>query len=100
MPRIKQHADKYAMVDLSAHIIGRAKNCGKTQGDIGGALNISQQAVSRLLKKPENIKIGTLRKLCKIINIDPEVVLNAVGLKKEENDEKLYLHQRSKNRPV
>jgi DNA-binding Xre family transcriptional regulator len=48
---------------------------------LGDALGLSQQSISRLLKKPETMTIGTLRKLCKVVEVDPAVVLNAVGMK-------------------
>lgn len=81
MPRIKQYADKYAMQDLASHIRGRAEGGGMTQQKLGDALGLSQQSISRLLKKPETMTIGTLRKLCKVVEVDPAVVLNAVGMK-------------------
>ena len=81
MPRIRQYADKYAMQDLASHIVGRAKNNGKNQQDLGDALGLSQQSVSRLFKKPETMTIGTLRKLCQVVEVDPAVILNAVGIK-------------------
>ena len=81
MPRIRQYADKYALKDLASHIRGRTKDSGRTQQDLGDELDMSQQSVSRLLQKPETITIGTLRKICDVVEIDPAVVLNAVGLK-------------------
>ncbi len=81
MPRIKQYADKYAMSDLASHIRGRAKDVGKTQQDIGDALGICQQSASRWLRNPAKMTVGDLRKVAKIIDIDPAVILNAVGLK-------------------
>ena len=81
MPRIRQYAEKYAMRDLASHIAGRAKDDGKTQQDLGDALGLSQSAVSRLFKKPETMTIGALRKLCNVVEVDPAVILNAVGMK-------------------
>lgn len=81
MPRIKQYADKYAMRDLASHIKGRAKENGTTQQELGAALGLSQQSVSRLFRKPETMTIAVLRKLCKVVEVDPAVILNAVGMK-------------------
>lgn len=81
MPRIRQYADKYAMSDLASHIRGRIKASGKTQQEIGDELGVSQQTISRMLKKPETIPIGTLRKICKVVEVDAAVVLKAVGVK-------------------
>lgn len=75
MPRIRQLADKYAMTDLGAHIKGRIEASGRTQQDIGEELNISQQSVSRLLRNPERITIGTLRKIAKVVKLDQAVIL-------------------------
>lgn len=82
MPRIRQYADKYAMSDLTAHIVGRMKSAGLTQQMLGSALGMSQQSVSRLLKSPEEIPLGTLRKICKIIDIDQGVVSKAAWCEK------------------
>ena len=76
MPRIRQLADKYAMKDLAFHIKGRMDASGKTQQEIGEALDLSQQSVSRLLRNPERITIGTLRKLAKVVDLDQSVILN------------------------
>ena len=77
MPRIRQYADKYAMQDLRAHILGRMKIAGMTQKDLGEKLNMSQQTVSRMLKRPEKLPLGTLRSICKIVDIDQSLVVKA-----------------------
>ena len=77
MPRIRQYADKYAMQDLRAHIAGRMKIAGITQQDLGEKLNMSQQTVSRMLSHPENIPLGMLRKICKIVDVDQSIVAKA-----------------------
>lgn len=77
MPRIKQYADRYAMSDLGTHIVGRLKASGMTQQELGAALNVSQQTVSRILKSPENLTLGVLRKICKVVEIDQAVVAKA-----------------------
>lgn len=83
MPRIRQLADKYAMADWSAHLVGRMKTDGVTQAKLGETLGVSQQAVSKMMKHPEALSIRELRNVCKIVNIDPAALLKAVGLKKE-----------------
>jgi transcriptional regulator with XRE-family HTH domain len=82
MPRIRQYAEKYAMADLSAHIKGRMRNSGITQEDLGVQLRKSQQSISRLLNKPERMPIGTLRKICKFVDIDPETIMKAAWCEK------------------
>lgn len=77
MPRIRQYADKYAMQDLRAHILGRMKIAGMTQKELGEKLNISQQTVSRILKSPEKLPLGTLRSICKLVHIDQSMVAKA-----------------------
>lgn len=77
MPRIRQYADKYAMQDLSAHIAGRMKAAGMTQQELGDKLRVTQQTVSRMLKYPDRLPIGTLRKICKLVEVDQSVVTNA-----------------------
>ena len=70
------------MNDLAAHIVGRMKSMGMNQRTLGAALGLSQQSVSRLLKSPEDIPLGTIRKICKIIDIDQSVVSKAVWCEK------------------
>ena len=82
MPRIRQCADKYAMSDLSAHIVGRMRSAGMNQQKLGAALGLSQQSVSRLLNNPEDMSIGMLRKICKIIDVEEAVVCKAAWCQK------------------
>ena len=82
MPRIRQYAEKYAMADLSAHIKGRMMSAGMNQEQLGIRLKTSQQSVSRLLSHPETISIGTLRKICKVVDIDPETIIKAAWCEK------------------
>lgn len=84
MPRIRQLADKYAMADWSAHIVGRMKTDKISQAKLGETLGVSQQAISKMLRKPEEITIRDLRTVCKVVNIDPIALLKAVGLSKEQ----------------
>ena len=81
MPRIRQLADKYAMVDWGSHLTGRIKLAGVTQAQLGEAMGVSQQMVSYMLKKPEEMSIRELRGVCKVIKIDPAALLKAVGIK-------------------
>ena len=83
MPRIRQLADKYAMADWCSHLAGRMKTDGVTQAMLGETLGVSQQAVSKMLKRPEELSIRELRSVCKIVNIDPMALLKAVGIKTE-----------------
>lgn len=87
MPRIKQLADKYAMADWCAHLAGRMKMDGVTQAKLGDALGVSQQAVSKMLKRPDELSIRELRNVCKIVNIDPAALLKAVGLQNKKGDQ-------------
>lgn len=79
MPRIRQYADKYAMSDLSAHIKGRMKACGITQEALAVKVDMSQQSISRLLGHPEDISVGLLRKICKIVELDQGVLVKALS---------------------
>lgn len=74
MPRIRQYADKYAMKDLASHICGRMKECGLSQQQLAEKTQVSQQTISRLLKHPETISIGMLRKMEAQIGFDRDVL--------------------------
>lgn len=82
MPRIRQYADRYAMQDLASHISGRMDAQGMTQYDLGAKLGVSQQTISRLLKHPDKISIGMLRKICKAVEIDRDAVSKAAWCSK------------------
>ena len=86
MPRIRQYAARYAMVDLASHIKGRAKDAGIRQQELGEALGMSQQGISRLLNHPESISLEQLRKICSVTEIDTHVILNALGIKQKKED--------------
>lgn len=88
MPRIRQNADKYAMTDLAAHIKGRMKDAGLRQEDLGILLQKSAQSVSWMLSHPDKIPLGTLRKICKAIDMDPAVVTKAAWCEKTKEEQK------------
>lgn len=72
--------EKYAFNDLGAHIKGRLKPSEKTQQDIGDVLKKSQQTVSRLLAKPQNITLGQMRQIISVVDLDTDVILKALGI--------------------
>ena len=86
MPRIRQYAARYAMVDLAAHIKGRTRDAGLRQQELGETLGMSQQGISRLLNHPEKISIDQLRKICSVAEIDTHVILKALGIKEKKED--------------
>lgn len=87
MPRIRQYAARYAMVDLAAHIKGRARNAGIRQQELGEALGMSQQGISKLLNNPGSISLDQLRKICSVAELDTNVVLNALGIKHKKEEQ-------------
>lgn len=79
MPRIKQYADKYAMKDLGNHIIGRMAEQKVRQHQLGDAIGINQPAVSRMLAHPERLTAEEIRKIGKVVKLDPAVVMKSLG---------------------
>lgn len=45
----------------------------------GDALGIAMDTANNYMKQPDNIRIGTLRKIVKLLKPDPMIVLAAVG---------------------
>ena len=87
MPRIRQYAARYAMVDLASHIKGRAKDAGLRQQELGEAIGMTQQGISRLLNHPEKITVKQLREICGLVEIDSCILLKAIGIKEDKRHE-------------
>lgn len=80
MPRIRQKADEYAMTDLQAEINAQCGRYGyKNQKSLGDAIGVCQSTAGNYLKYPANIQLGTLRKMVKVLRLDPAVMLMALG---------------------
>ena len=85
MPRIRQNANKYAMNDFRAEINAQCGRLGyKSQKSLGDALGVSQVTAGNYIKSPETIQIGKLRDLIKVLQLDPVVVLKALGYSTKE----------------
>lgn len=46
---------------------------------LGDALGIAMDTANTYIKRPEQIRLGTLRQIVKILKLDPMIVLAAIG---------------------
>lgn len=80
MPRIRQYNEKYMLRDFIGEINAQRARFGyDTQQELGDALDLCQGTVGNYLRNPDTIRLGTLRKMCKTLKLDPVVVLKALG---------------------
>lgn len=80
MPRIRQNAERDAMLDFLAEFKAQCARFGyNTQKEIGDALGFSQVTAGNYLKKPGNITLSTMRTIVKVIKPDPGVMLKTLG---------------------
>lgn len=80
MPRIRQNADLDAIRDFQAEVNAQCGRYGyKSQRSLGEAVGVCQATAGSYLKNPDGITLGTLRKMVRLLRLDPEVVLKAIG---------------------
>lgn len=80
MPRIRQNADRDAIRDFQAEINAQCGRYGyKSQRSIGEAIGVCQATAGSYLKNPDCISLGTLRKMVRLLRLDPTVVMKAIG---------------------
>lgn len=85
MPRIRQKAEEYAMKDLVGEINAQSARYGhRTQAALGDALGVCQATAGGYLKKPESIRLDVLRRMVKVLRLDPVIVLKALGYSQRE----------------
>ncbi len=80
MPRIRQNAERDALRDFQSEVNAQCGRYGyKSQKSLGDALGVCQATAGSYLKNPENIQLGTLRAMVKLLRLDPVVILKALG---------------------
>lgn len=80
MPRIRQYNEKYILNDFIAEVNAQRARFGyNTQQELGEALDLCQGTVGNYLRNPDSIRLGTLRKMCQTLKLDPVVVLKVLG---------------------
>lgn len=85
MPRIRQNAEKYALKDFLGEINAQCGRYGyKSQRAFGDAIGVCQATARSYLMNPENIQLGTLREMIKVLRLDPVIVLKALGYSGKE----------------
>lgn len=85
MPRLRQNAEKDALKDFVAEINAQRGRFGyKSQKSLGEALGVCQATAGNYIKSPETIPIRKLREMIKILQLDPVVVLKALGYSTRE----------------
>lgn len=94
MPRIRQNAEQDAIKDLVGEINAQRARFGyNTFQEFGKVLGVCQKSAWNYLKDPDSIRLGTMRKIVKVLKPDPVYVLLAIGystkdikkIKKEES---------------
>lgn len=85
MPRIRQKEEIYALNDLVGEIRAQSARFGfRSQAALSRELACAQSTVSELLRDPCVIPLGRLRKLVKVLKLDPVIVMKALGYTEKE----------------
>ncbi len=84
MPRIRQKDDVYRNADFRAEVARQLKLQDLQQHDLAVYLELSDGAVSQMLKSPEKISMERLRKIIVFLELEPETVLRFAGYKTKE----------------
>lgn len=80
MPRIRQYSERDEVNDFCAEIKAQCARYGlNSRETIGKALGISPGTVGNYLRDPLNIRFGTLRTMKRVLRLNPEVILKALG---------------------
>lgn len=89
MPRIRQYAENYAAEDFRREMRARMGYHDLSQRDLAQKANISQSTVSNRLRDPNDITVGELRSMNKVLGLNPGIVLALLGYSKKEIKEVL-----------
>lgn len=80
MPRIRQYAERDAMMDFAGEINAqRARHGLNSSEQFGDAIGVAKSTAWRYLKEPGEIRVDTLRSIVKAIKPNPAILLKALG---------------------
>lgn len=85
MPRIYQNAEKDATKDFVAEINAQRGRYGLTsQKALGEEIGVCQATAGNYLRDPQSIPLGKLRKMIKVLRLDPLAVLIFLGYSRKD----------------
>ena len=85
MPRIRQNAEQDAVKDLVGEINAQRARFGyNTSPEFGKVLGVCPKSAWNYLQDPDSIRLGTMRKIVKVLKPDPIYVLLAIGYSKND----------------
>lgn len=79
MPRIRQYAEKYATEDFRREMRSRMGYHDLSQHGLAQKTDISQTTISNRIRDPNDITVGELRSLNKVLGLNPRIVLALLG---------------------
>lgn len=85
MPRIRQKAEEYAQADLMREIRKGQGACNLMNcRALSDACGVPYQTLRRRLNDPDNMTLGEMKKLIKVIKLNPLVLLIYLGYSRKE----------------
>lgn len=85
MPRIRQNAERDALKDFTGEMNAQRMRYGyNTLQKFGKAIGVCTKSAFNYLEEPDQIRVGTLREIVKIIKPDPVIVLKALGYSSQD----------------
>lgn len=84
MPRIRQYAENYAAEDFRREMRSRMGYHDFSQTDLASKTPMSQSTISNRLRDPDNITVGELRSLNKVLGLNPAIVLALLGYSRKD----------------
>ena len=85
MAKPQSVADRDAMNELLGEVNAQRYRFGYlTHQSLGSAIGVCQASASEYLRRPEIIRIGILRRMVKVLKLDPVIVLKALGYTSKE----------------
>lgn len=79
MPRIRQYAENYAAEDFRREMRSRMGYHDLSQHGLAQKTDISQTTISNRIRDPNDITVGELRSLNKVLGLNPRIVLALLG---------------------
>lgn len=72
-------ADDKARKDFQKEVKHRRVELDITQKDLGEQVGVSAPSMSELLSDPDKLSVGRLRRLVRVLDLDPVTVLRLLG---------------------
>ena len=84
MPRIRQYAENYAAEDFRREMRSRMGYHDLSQHGLAQKTDISQTTISNRIRDPNDITVGELRSLNKVLGLNPRIVLALLGYTRKQ----------------